>query len=100
MNTTQICYIRSRGKSWTHCESHHQHGLDLYLDIRRNKNMRQTDPILICTQRKDGSIFMAYYRKKNPSIYSFQEYSYDLGDMGDEYDIMYCPLMVSLGPKP
>ena len=99
MDTTKVCYIRSQGKSWMHAENYHRRGLDLYLDIRKNKMMYQPDPVLICTQRVDGSIFMAHYRKKNLSVYTFKEYSYDLGDMGEEYDIMYCPLMVPLGPK-
>jgi hypothetical protein len=99
MDSTKCCYIRSQGKTWTIAKPHHRHGLEMYLDIRKKNTMHQTDPILICTQQEDGAVFMAHYRKKNPSVYSFQEYSPEAGDNGQEYDIMFCPIMVPLASK-
>lgn len=99
MDTTKACYIRSQGKSWSLARPHHRHGLEMYLEIRKKNRIREADPIMICTQQEDGSVFMAHYRKKNSAIYSFQESSQNEDDKGVEYDIMLCPIMVPLASK-
>jgi len=95
MNTNKACYIRSKGKHWTIAEDHYRHGLELYLELCQDKNRRQPDPITIYSQKPDGEIFMANYRKKNLSVYSVQ----DLSGNSEELDIMFCPIQIPLGSK-
>ncbi len=95
MSMNKICYIRSKGKHWTIAEDHYRHGLEMYLELCQDKNLRQTEGITICSQKRDGEIFMANYRKKNLSVYSVQDTSND----SEEFDIMFCPIQVPLGSK-
>jgi type VI protein secretion system component VasA len=76
-------------------ENHYRHGLELYLELCKDKNMRQTDPITVCSQKSDGELFMANYRKKNLSVYSVQ----DLSGKSEEMDIMFCPIQIPFGSK-
>lgn len=84
------CYIRYPGKTWEPAMTHHHHALSLYIDLQGNKQMRKSDPILICTTRYDGSTFMGYFRKKNSAIYAFQETGGDNSEDGEEVEIMFC----------
>lgn len=86
-NRQKVCYLRYHGKGWEPATFYHRHALSLYEELQGDRRARQTDPVLICTTREDGSIFMANFRKKSPAIYAFEEVS-DLGT--GEIEIMFC----------
>jgi len=96
--STSFCYIRHRGKNWTHALDHHRRGLEIYISFQRNLRTSTSEPMLICTNSPDGSVFMAYYSKKNPAIYTFREWSEDVQNETD-IDIMLCSVSLPIDRK-
>lgn len=87
------CYVRYRGRGWVPATAYHRHALSLYMELQADKQSRRGEPVLICTTRYDGSLFMANFRKKNPAIYLFQEV--DMNGDGEEVEIMFCAVPLS-----
>jgi hypothetical protein len=90
MNHNKECYLRHRGKGWEPATTYHRYALSLYEELQGDKRTRRADPILICTTKYDGSIFMANFRKKSPAVYAFQETTSDMGAGEEEVEIMFC----------
>ena len=86
------CYIRYRGKRWEPATIYHRHALSQYVELQSDKRTRRRDPILIITNRYDGSLFVANFREKTPAIYAFQEVGMEKREEKgeEEVEIMFC----------
>lgn len=85
------CYRRCSGKTWERASLWERRALERYQEIKQDKRMRQLDPVLICTSRPDGSLFMAHFREKNAAVYVFVERGSD-DTIEIEKEIMWYPL--------
>jgi hypothetical protein len=60
-----VCYIRDKGKNWIMGEVYHKNAFHTYLSLKKYNLYHSMDPVTICTQRMDGSIYMVeFYESK------------------------------------
>jgi hypothetical protein len=85
------CYRRliTQG-TWERAPLWERRALERYQEIQQDRRMKRIGPVLICTSRPDGSVFMAHLQEKTAGIYSYVEEG-----CGAEVEMMWAPVRPS-----
>lgn len=80
------CYRRIVHGTWERAPLWERCALERYQEIQQDRRMKQAGPVLICTSRPDGSVFMAHIQEKAAGIYSLLQDGTDT-----EVEMMWAP---------